>query len=75
MMLRHVEWQMINIPWGLGDKMEDRVEHLHQWGMQQRWRFCTVQNPLVCAMAREKASSCNTHPDVLAHADSAIVDR
>ena len=55
-MLRHVEWQMKNIPGGLGDKMEDWVERLHQWGMQQRWRFRTVQNPLVRAMAREKAS-------------------
>jgi hypothetical protein len=29
-------------------------------------RFRTVQNPLVCAVAQEKAGSCNTHPDVLA---------
>ena len=65
-MLRHVEWQMKNIPGGLGDKMEDWVKRLHQWGMQQRRRFRTVQNPLVRAMAREKASSRNTHPDVLA---------
>ncbi len=49
-MLRHVEWQMKNIPGGLGDKMEDWVECLHQWGMQQHRRFCTVQNPLICAM-------------------------
>jgi hypothetical protein len=49
-MLRHVEWQMKNIPGGLGDKMEDWVECLHQWGMQQRRRFCTVQNPLVHAV-------------------------
>ena len=69
-MLTHVEWQMKNIPGGLGDKMEDWVERLHQWGMQQRRRFCTVQNPLVCAMAREKASSCNTHPDVLAQVEA-----
>jgi hypothetical protein len=64
-MLRHVEWQMKNIPGKLGNKMEDWVEHLHQWGMQQRWCFHTVQNPLFCAMAQEKAGSCNTHPDVL----------
>ena len=49
-MLRHVEWQMKNIPGGLGNKMEDWVKRLHQWGMQQRRRFCTVQNPLVCAV-------------------------
>ena len=69
-MLRHVEWQMKNIPGGLGDKMEDWVERLHQWGMQQRRRFRTVQNPLVRAMAREKASSRNTHPDVLAQVEA-----
>ena len=54
----------------LGDKMGDWVERLHQWGMQQRWRFRTVQNPLVRAMAREKASSRNTHPDVLAQVEA-----
>jgi len=69
-MLRHVEWQMKNIPGGLGDKMEDWVERLHQWGMQQRRRFRTVQNPLVRAMAREKASSRNTHPDVIAQVEA-----
>ncbi len=41
-MLRHVEWQMENIPGGLGDKIEDWVERLHQWGMQQRRHFRTV---------------------------------
>ena len=54
-MLRHVQWQMKNIPGGLGDKMEDWVERQHQWGMRQRRRFHTVQDPLVCALAREKA--------------------
>jgi hypothetical protein len=64
-MLRHVQWQMKNLPGGLGDKMEDWVERLHQWGMQQRRRFCTRQDPLVCALAREKATSCNMHPNGL----------
>jgi hypothetical protein len=45
-MLRHVEWQMKNIPGGLGDKMEDWVERLHQWGMQQRRRFAQSRIPL-----------------------------
>jgi hypothetical protein len=41
-MLRHVQWQMKNIPGGLGNKMKDWVKRLHQWGMQE-WRlFCTV---------------------------------
>ena len=45
MMLKHVEWQMTNIKGGLGDKMEDWVERLHQTGMRMRQRFCTLQNP------------------------------
>jgi hypothetical protein len=61
-MLRHVQWLMRNLHWGLGDKMEDWVERLHQWGMQQRRQFRTVQNPLVRANAREKAASRKTHP-------------
>jgi len=61
---------MKNIPGGMGDKMEDWVECLHQWGIQQRRRFRTVQNPLVRAMAREKASSRNTHPDILAQVEA-----
>jgi hypothetical protein len=69
-MLRHDQWQMKNILGWLGDKMEDWVERLHQWGMQQRRRFCTVQDPLVRALAREKATSRNTHPDVLAQVDA-----
>lgn len=55
---------------GMGDKMEDWVERQHQWGMQMRRRFRTVQNPLVRALAREKADSRNTHPDVLAQVDA-----
>ena len=61
---------MMNLPGGLGDKMEDWVERQHQWGMQMRRRFRTVQNPLVCALAQEKADSRNTHPDVLSQVDA-----
>ncbi len=61
---------MKNIPGGLGDTMEDWVERQHQWGMQQRRQFCTVQDPLVRVLAREKATSRNTHPDVLAQVDA-----
>ena len=50
--------------------MEDWVERLHQWGMQQRRQFRTVQNPLVRANAREKAASRKTHPEVLAQMDA-----
>jgi len=56
-MLKHMKWQMTNIPGGVGDKMEDLVERLHQWGMQQCQRFLTVYNLIVHALAREKASS------------------
>jgi hypothetical protein len=74
-MLIHVQCQMKNIWGGLGDKMEGWVERQHQWGMQQRWRFCTVQDPLVCTLAQEKAGSCNTHPDVLAQVDAIVLSR
>ena len=72
-MLRHVKWQMKNLPGGLGDKMEDWVERQHQWGMRMRRRFRTVQDPLVRALAREKAASLNMHPDVLAQVESTDV--
>jgi hypothetical protein len=32
-----------------------------------RQRFCIVQNPLVRGLGREKANSCNAHPDVIAN--------
>ena len=34
--------------------------------MCQRRRFRTVQDPFILALARENASPCNMHPDVLA---------
>jgi hypothetical protein len=54
MMLKHVEWQMMNIRGGLGNKMEDWVERLHQTRMRMRQQFCTVQNPLVWGLARDE---------------------
>ena len=45
------------------------MERLHQTGMRERQRFRTVQNPIIRALAREKAGSCNMHPDVLAQVD------
>jgi hypothetical protein len=68
-MLRHVQWQMKNILGGLGNKMEDWGKRLHQRGMREQRRFCTVQDPLVHACAREKATSRNMHPNVLAQVD------
>ncbi len=70
LMLKHVAWQMQNIRGGLGDKMEDWVERLHQTGMPLRQRFCNVQSPAICANAREKASFRSLHPDVIAHTDA-----
>ena len=66
LMLKHVEWQMRNIWGGLGDKMEDWVERLHQDGKRDRLQFRTVQNPLIRSIAREKAHSRAMHPDVIA---------
>ena len=46
MLLRHVKQQTTNIRGGLGDKMEDWVERLHQLGMQQHRRFAQYRTPL-----------------------------
>ena len=35
LMLEHAEWQMTNMRGGLGDKMEDWVERLHQDGKRK----------------------------------------
>jgi len=69
MMAMHVESQMRNIRGGLGDKVEDWVERLHQTGIRLRQRFRTVKNPLVRATARDKAHYRTMHPDVLARVD------
>ncbi len=53
-----------------GSENEDWVERQHQIGMRLRQRFRTVRNPLVRALAREKANSRNTHLDVIAHTDT-----
>jgi hypothetical protein len=70
LMLKHVAGQMQNILGGVGEKMEDWVEHLHQTGMHLQQRFCTVQNPAIHMNASEKASSCLSHPNVIAHSDA-----
>ena len=67
LMLMHVAWQMRNIRGGLGNKIKDWVERLHQTGMCLRDRFRRVKNPLVRAQAREKANSRASHPNVIAH--------
>jgi hypothetical protein len=70
LMLKHITWQMQNIWGGLGDRMEDWVERLHQTGMCLQQHFCTVQNPAIRANARKKESSCLLHPNVIAHTDA-----
>ena len=47
--------------------MEDWLEQLHQTGMRLRLHFCTVQNPVIRALAREKANSRSSQPGVIAH--------
>ncbi len=69
LMLEYIEWQMRNIQGGLGEKMEDWVERLHQTKKRECLRYCTVQNPIVRSLAREKANLCNMHPDVIAQTD------
>ena len=47
--------------------MEDWVEKLHQTGMGLRQHFRTVKNPVIRTLAREKANSRSSHPNVIAH--------
>jgi hypothetical protein len=65
-MLKHIEWQKKNIRGGIGDKMEDWVEPMHQDGIREWQRFWTVNNPEIRAMAREKVHVQDTHADVIA---------
>ncbi|KAL7529504.1 hypothetical protein ACHAWF_003005, partial [Thalassiosira exigua] len=41
LMWKHAAWQMEVVPGGLGGKMEDWVERIHQWGMRFRRRLRT----------------------------------
>ena len=54
---------------GLGDKIEDWVERLHQTGKRQCLHYRTVQNPAVRSLVREKGNSHNMHLDVIAQTD------
>ena len=69
-MLMHVQWQMKNILGGLGDKMEDCLGQAPASMGDATAQAILHCAPLVCAIAREKATSCNTHPDVLAQVDA-----
>jgi hypothetical protein len=66
LMLKHVRWQMENIPGGLGDKMEDWVEKQHQMGKQERARFRTMKNLQHRSDARARIVHRNSDPVVIA---------
>ncbi len=70
LMLRHVTWQIRNIWGGLGKKIEDWVECLHQTAMRLRQRYRTIQNPAIHTNEREKVSSRLSHPNVIAHTNA-----
>ena len=38
--------------------------------MHLRQRFCTVQNPVIQALVREKVNSHSLHPNVIAHTNA-----
>jgi hypothetical protein len=64
--LKHVQWQMENIPGGLGDKMEDWVEKQHQIGKQEQARICTMKNLQHCSDARARVVHRNSDPVIIA---------
>ena len=66
LMIDHVEWQMRNIVGGLGDKMEDWVECLHQSGKRQHQRFRTVWSGKDQALAIANANAHGMNPSVIA---------
>ena len=63
-MLKHVLKQMETFEGGLGDKVEDWVEHMHQSGQRLRVRFRTVKSLGVRANAMAKAIQMGSHPAV-----------
>lgn len=66
LMLKHVEKQMEYLNRGLGEKMEDWVERLHQDGIRERRQFRSVNNPVIRMRAREKVHVRETHAAVIA---------
>ena len=68
LMVAHVAWQMEHLEGGLGDKMEDWVEAKHQRIARVEVRYRAVANPLIRAVAIEKAQHRNLNPDVVRYA-------
>ena len=64
LMLCHVLHQMITIPRGLGEKMEDWIELRHQMGNRGWIRFCTTQNLEARAIQRARSDQRGTHAEV-----------
>ena len=65
LMFKHVRWQMVEIEGGLGDKMEDWIEKLHQVGKQLRARYRTTMNLQKRAAARIRVVHRDTTPAVI----------
>ena len=66
LMLVHVYWQMKTVPRGLGEKMEDWVELMHQSGSRRRRRFRTMKDLLRRAMATARSEQRGKNADILA---------
>jgi hypothetical protein len=58
LMLKHVEWQMKNLNRGLGEKMEDWVEQLHQDGIRKKAAISDSQEP--CDPSKGKREGART---------------
>ncbi len=55
---------------GLGGKIEDWLERLHQDGKRERLQFRTVQNPIARAHARERVHTRNIHPNIISQTNN-----
>ena len=60
-MLKHALKQMKDFEGGLGDKVEDWVEQMHQSGHRLRVRFRTVKSLKVRAKAMSRAIQMQSH--------------
>lgn len=67
LMLVHVYLQMMTVPRGLGEKMEDWVELQHQIGSRRRRRFRTMKDLQRRAVAMARSEQRGKNADVLAN--------
>eukprot|EP00956_Cyclotella_meneghiniana_P036251 scaffold123208_cov22-Cyclotella_meneghiniana.AAC.1 len=65
LMMCHVADQMRYVPGGLGEKMEDWVELMHQIGARARRRFRTTKDLAMRAKARARAEQRSMNADLL----------